>query len=69
MNRFITTINHLENRIQYFYRNNTNIIHNITFFFITYGFINLNYNLIIKNQYNYLKNQFRLTNYYLELLI
>ncbi len=65
MHRFGNTINSLYNRVYYFFENNINMIYNIGVYFGLYGFVRVGYNLIIRNQYRYIKNYIRNVRYYL----
>ncbi len=65
MHRFGNTINNLYNRVYYFFENNMNMIYNIGIYFGIYGFVRIGYNLIIRNQYRYIRNCIRNVRYYL----
>ncbi len=65
MHRFGNTINNLYNRVYYFFENNMTMIYNIGIYFGIYGFVRIGYNLIIRNQYRYIRNCIRNVRYYL----
>jgi hypothetical protein len=65
MHRFGNTITNLYNRVYFFFENNMNMIYNIGFYFGIYGFLRVGYNLIIRNQYRYIRNCIRNVRYYL----
>ncbi len=65
MHRFGNTINNLYNRVYFFFENNINMIYNLGVYFGVYGFVRIGYNLIIRNQYRYIRNFIRNVRYYL----